>query len=112
MNKKELAKAVTAYKGTFETEGAEAVKEQLIEGGYDEKDIAQVLEALTPIEKKADKAKTGFEEWLCDIKDGQPEKLKLKRAGVQISEEEAETLNVGRREGGNVGNVLLYFKPE
>lgn len=61
---------------------------------------------------KTDKAKTGFEEWQCEIKDGQPEKLRLKRAGVQISEEEAETLNVGRREGGNVGNVLLYFKPE
>lgn len=112
MNKKELAKAVTAYKGTFESEGAEAVKEQMIEGEFSEADIEQVLAALQPAEKKIDKAKTGYEKWLCGVKDGKAEKLKLIKAGVQISDEEAETLNAGRLTGGNVGNVEMFFKPE
>lgn len=108
MNKKELAKAVTAYKGTFETEGAEGVTVQMTEAEFSEVDIEQVLAALQPA-PKFDKAKTGYEEWVCDSKG---EKLKLKRAGVQISDEEAETLNAGRTTGGNVNNILMYFKPE
>lgn len=62
--------------------------------------------------RTADKAKTGYEKWLCSVKDGQPDKLKLIKAGVQISDEEAETLNAGRLTGGNVGNVEMFFKPE
>ena len=112
MNKKELAKAVTAYKGTFETEGAEAVKEQLTEGGFSEADIEQVLAALQPADKKLGKAKTGWEKWECKIKDGQPQKMLLIKAGIQISDEEAEVLNAGRLTGGNVGNVEMFFKPE
>jgi hypothetical protein len=112
MNQKDLKKAITAYKGVFETEGAEAVKAQMAEGDFSEADIEQVLEALKPAEKKLDKAKTGYEKWLCGVKDGKAEKLKLIKTGVQISDEEAETLNAGRLTGGNVGNVEMFFKPE
>lgn len=112
MNQKELKKALTAYKGVFESEGAEAVKEQLTEGGFSEADIEQILAALQPADKKLDKAKTGYEKWLCAVKDGEPDKLKLIKAGIQITDEEAETLNAGRLTGGNVGNVEMFFKPE
>ena len=61
---------------------------------------------------KADKAKTGYEKWLCAVKDGKPDKLKLIKAGIQITDEEAEILNAGRLTGGNVGNVEMFFKPE
>lgn len=112
MNKKDLATAVETYAPVFEAEGAEAVKEQLIEAGHKEKDIEQVLAALQPEPKKLDKAKTGYEKWLCGVKDGKPDKMKLIKAGIQISDEEAETLNAGRLTGGNVGNVEMFFKPE
>lgn len=112
MNKKDLAAAVEKYAPVFEAEGAEAVTAQMTEDGHKEKDIAQLLSALQPEEKPLDKAKTGWEKWLCEVKDGKAEKLKLIKAGIQISDEEAEVLNAGRLTGGNVGNVEMFFKPE
>lgn len=76
-----------------------------------------LTEGEQPVQEKAkapkfDKSKTGYEKWLCAVKDGQPDKLKLIKAGIQISDEEAEILNAGRLTGGNVGNVEIFFKPE
>jgi len=75
----------------------------------------QPLQEETPKKAKAaktDKAKTGWEKWLCAVKNGEAEKLKRIKAGIQISDEEAEVLNAGRLTGGNVGNVEMFFKPE
>lgn len=52
-----------------------------------------------------------YEEWNCQIKGGKAEKMKMKRARVLISDEQAAILNEGRIHGGN-SYALLYFKPE
>ncbi len=49
-----------------------------------------------------------FAEWECKIKNGEAEKLKLRRPCVKISAEEAETLNAGVLGGLNTYG-LMYF---
>lgn len=65
-----------------------------------------------PVKAKAAKPEREYyEEWNCQIKNGKPEKMKLTRGRVLISDEQAEILNEGRIHGGN-SYALLYFKPE
>lgn len=52
-----------------------------------------------------------FQEWKCEVKNGQAEKLKLVRACVKITEDEANVLNEGRLHSGNK-IVNLYYPAE
>jgi hypothetical protein len=52
-----------------------------------------------------------YEEWQCEINNGQADKLKIIRPCVKITDLEAESLNHGQIHGGNK-YAKLYFKPE
>lgn len=58
---------------------------------------------------KAAKVTAGsFAEWKCEITSGKPEKLKIVRACVKITKDEADVLNEGRIGSGNK-IVNLFF---
>lgn len=52
-----------------------------------------------------------FEEWKCELKNGEVSKISRTRDRVVISESEAETLNEARK-ASTTTTVLLYFRPE
>ena len=52
-----------------------------------------------------------FQEWKVQVSNGKVEKLKIMRACVKITDEQAEVLNRGIEQGGNQ-IALMYFKPE
>lgn len=61
--------------------------------------------------KKSKSSGDHFQEWECKIVNGKAEKLKVTRAVVKITEEEAASLNKGVEEGGN-SYGKMYFRPE
>ena len=78
------------------------------------------LEVGDEIEIPAAEEKKHYEEWKCEIKaiveEGKVtgknvEKLKLMRACVKITDEEADVLNAGVKDGSN-SIVSMYFKAQ
>lgn len=63
-------------------------------------------------ETTSDLKKVGYEEWRCEIKGKEVEKVKRLRANVKITDEEAETLNHGAKDSPRQDYVIMYFKPE
>lgn len=97
---------------------------------YEPEEVKEIVKAITeqqeeqtPPEEKNSKegapgkpeegkvAKTGYVEWDVRITKGEAEKLKVSRACVKITDQEAETLNAGVLNGGN-SYAKMYFKPE
>ena len=52
-----------------------------------------------------------YQEWEVKVTKGEPEKIKIVRPVVKISEEEAGILNKGVLQGGNT-YAKMYFLPE
>jgi len=130
MNVKRKQAAVTKYsplveQGTsFEEIGNLLAQD---EKGYTVAEINEIRQSLFVSVPAGPEAKTKtekighYEEWRCEIKliveDGKtadriPEKVKLVRKCVKISDEEAETLNYGALHTPRQDYVLMYFKPE
>ena len=53
--------------------------------------------------------KKSFDEWECKVLGGKVEKLKVKRSGVKITEEQAEILNEGIINGSNTYGSLYFL---
>lgn len=93
------------------------------EKGYNADEINEIRTAITegqtekssakpPAKKEETKEKAVvYEEWRMELVGKELQKLKKVRSNVKITEEEAETLNVGATSPGAV-NPIMYFKSE
>jgi hypothetical protein len=79
---------------------------------YTDEEVNEIVDAIDALNNSVEKAEADYyEEWDCKIVKGVAEKLKRKRTGISITDEQAEILNTGVLNGGN-NYALMYFKPE
>lgn len=116
MNVNKLKGALNTFAGKLENGVTpEELKDLILQNEkpkYTDEEADEIIEALqTP---KAEKV-TGFDEYMVqrNTVEGKTEFAKLRklRSGVQITAEEAETLNSGRKEGPNT-IFNLFFPAE
>lgn len=111
-SKKAAVKKYSAdeFKGLSKEEIIELLNND--EKGYSSEDVVEIVEALFPEQGEPVEHWQRWEVKITQTESGPKfEKLKMARAEVKISDEEAETLNHGVLHGGST-HAVMYFKPE